>query len=309
MKIMSNDLNEYLDGYEGLCRIHSVFDHSINLQTEECLFAVFCDIKNVAPMSVVLDELDFRCLKNLDTEEIQLSKHLLIFPNGNIIDLNNSVIWNTTLRSSFNDFKEKDLKRTKKVIKEMILKEGDFQGLGYLVHTIDELYDPEYQPCPEMTNDYVDFIKPKIIEFIEVLSTGSFETINQRASEMIGLGPGLTPSSDDLLSGFMIYLIYMGQSMDLSKEIIKQLTDSIVKNLGEQTNEISKSYMIHASEGKLNKRVKSLMISILSQSKGLKQNVEEVIRFGGTSGTDLMVGIYLGMNMILDEKFKGRLTG
>lgn len=104
-----------------------------------------------------------------------------------------------------------------------------------------------------------------------------------------GCGPGLTPSSDDLLCG---YLSQLPRSGDWT-----QLTWSLARAAAEETNDISAALLLRAGDGLYSEDVLAL-IACLRHGRGgqeLTACLLRVARFGSSSGYDFLTGVYFGV--------------
>ena len=103
---------------------------------------------------------------------------------------------------------------------------------------------------------------------------------------LIGLGPGLTPSGDDLLGGMLIALNSTGQT-----EISEILWSSIV-GIVSGTNEISQAHLKAAAHGMGAEVLHQLLVSLIS-GKSLDNLIERLSNVGHSSGWDAVVGACL----------------
>jgi hypothetical protein len=99
--------------------------------------------------------------------------------------------------------------------------------------------------------------------------------------EIIGLGPGLTPSGDDFLIG------YFYQSIADGKDI--SATGNLLKNLLVRTTKISKSFI----EAVISKETFSLFdqVCYAKDEMSLKIAIEKLLEAGNNSGADILCGI------------------
>ncbi|MGE5320477.1 MAG: DUF2877 domain-containing protein, partial [Hyphomicrobiaceae bacterium] len=113
---------------------------------------------------------------------------------------------------------------------------------------------------------------------------------------LIGLGPGLTPSGDDLVAGYLIGLRCAARG---KKERLRFLSDlgSAVIRLSAQTNDISRTCLFHAARGRASSRVLDLAGAICSgapRAQAVKHTVA-AMRLGHTSGADTVTGLLIGL--------------
>ncbi len=130
-----------------------------------------------------------------------------------------------------------------------------------------------------------NFFLEKVDLFLNGLISGDLEiTLN-----IIGFGPGLTPSSDDFLVGLLSALVYAG-------DYRSRTIDQYINHHKGKTTEVSK-WMLHYAA---NHRLFPIIVKRFYQTGG--HNLEQFLTHGGTSGLDLLCGIYTGIFLILNEE-------
>lgn len=82
----------------------------------------------------------------------------------------------------------------------------------------------------------------------------------KQIQELLGLGPGLTPSGDDLLSAVLVTLHAIG-----SEKFANRLWSALKDHL-DRTNEISAAHLLSAARGTGGARLHSLLNAVLSGS-------------------------------------------
>lgn len=96
----------------------------------------------------------------------------------------------------------------------------------------------------------------------------------------VGLGPGLTPLGDDVLSGYFLGLRVLGRDVDL---------DSLDLS---KTHWLSRQMVLDAAEGLCWMPFKGLILALLSgDGASLAKWVERCLSFGSTSGKGYLLGM------------------
>lgn len=115
---------------------------------------------------------------------------------------------------------------------------------------------------------------------------------------LIGLGSGLTPSGDDLVVGFLagLWCTVLGQKERL--DFLSRLGEAVI-TLSPRTNDISRTYLLHAARGKVSSRLLELaqVISHGENSERLLTAAQAVMQTGHTSGMDAVTGLLMGMTV------------
>ena len=131
------------------------------------------------------------------------------------------------------------------------------------------------------------------------------------AEKMIGLGPGVTPSGDDILSGFLAGLWSMAGGNQTQLSFIRSFGNEIIQ-IAKQTSEISRTYLYHATQGRVSSSLSSLAKAI-GTGNGVEQATQEAMRVGHSSGMDSVTGLLVGLcvwnNLALAAVSKMPLNG
>ena len=105
--------------------------------------------------------------------------------------------------------------------------------------------------------------------------------------ELLGLGPGLTPSGDDLVGGIMLGLYSLG-----SFPILRTLSSAITRVLAERTHPISAAHLRGTMEGIGSEVAHAAINAILAANRGqISQVIPKIEKVGHTSGWDMLAGI------------------
>jgi hypothetical protein len=137
-------------------------------------------------------------------------------------------------------------------------------------------------------NEFCRFLEPRLTAFRFAAIRGDAAALALAAANMAGCGVGLTPSSDDLLSGYLAALSASGTTRDL----ISIAACSAAK----KTNDISAGILKRAGEGLASEPVLSLLTALYGTSEERTDEcVREAAKLGGSSGLDILTGIYFGV--------------
>ncbi len=109
-------------------------------------------------------------------------------------------------------------------------------------------------------------------------------SLDRGVSNLVGLGPGLTPSGDDVLGGAMLALGLAGQ-----RDLLARLRDT-VQTAMHGTNRISAAYMEAAAQGCGSSVLHDAVNAIWTDSPGLGQTLVGLGRMGHSSGWDALLG-------------------
>jgi hypothetical protein len=112
--------------------------------------------------------------------------------------------------------------------------------------------------------------------------------------DLLGLGPGLTPSGDDLLCGMLVALHAVGKS-----DMAHLLYAEIAQAAPAATSPISAAFLRAAAEGYGCEPLHAAIAAILEgQSEALAGRIEALGRVGHTSGWDALAGALLVLQAV-----------
>jgi hypothetical protein len=115
------------------------------------------------------------------------------------------------------------------------------------------------------------------------------------AQGMIGLGPGVTPSGDDLLIGFLAGLWSTRWTDQGQLSFLYSFGDAL-QEAAEQTSEISRTYIVHAVRGQFSSSLATLAQAITT-GHGLEQAARKAMQVGHSSGMDSVTGLLIGLSV------------
>lgn len=121
----------------------------------------------------------------------------------------------------------------------------------------------------------------------EELTTVDYEEIIRF---LIGRGKGLTPSGDDLLVAYLSIL-------KLKKDSRAEEYSSVLAQSNLSTTDVSKEYVVASMQGHVNSLVYQLYQDLQEEKDKniIERDVQKVMMIGHTSGKDLSMGLLLGL--------------
>ena len=115
----------------------------------------------------------------------------------------------------------------------------------------------------------------------------------QAAHKIIGLGPGVTPSGDDILIGFLAGLWSLAGG-DQQLLLFIHSFGNALSQMAIQTNEISRTYLYHAAQGQFSSSLLNLAAAI-ARGGAVEQPVQIAMGVGHSSGMDSITGLLIGL--------------
>lgn len=254
-------------------KVHSIFHSGINIEAKDGLVFIGEDKNGRLPFGIHLHEKDIKNLINIDNKTIfKFNKNLKTLETSKyVIDLNKSELYTSKLPKDKESIGLEELNYLFQTIREMQLVTG-------LDMTIEEILSDN---------------KGLIYKLKNSIASKDEEEIRQVLRTIIGRGKGLTPSGDDLLIG----LLWINEIVEiLSKEFLNSLEWLIFQ--GGLTTDVSINYYKSAFLGDYSSNLIDLSCELISFNKGkIKGILEDIVKYGHTSGIDLLSGIALGLNI------------
>ncbi len=265
-------------------RVHSCFDHSINLvDRDNSMITILDQTKIMMPYSIMLSYLP---KVSLEDSFIFYQGKILIHDRQEI-DLRNFEIYDGSINGLNTRLNWEILDEHFKMLTDFLKECGSEEGIlplvmQYKLNKMSEI----------IQKDYLDWQEAYEMDV-------NFETLTQ---DMIGFGPGLTPSFDDLLCGLMVSDLYFYQVLGKDINEIIRKNRSLISNYREKTNLISFHMLKMAASGLCNAAVKELLISLYISKDDLKDILMRIRCFGHSSGTDILCGVYLSIKNKIERK-------
>ncbi|WP_433500565.1 DUF2877 domain-containing protein [Sphaerimonospora sp. CA-214678] len=123
------------------------------------------------------------------------------------------------------------------------------------------------------------------------------------AEGLIGLGPGLTPSGDDMLSGLLVTLRHLGRAANAPGAVwlADWLAAAVTYDARARTTPISATLLHCAAHGQAGPEVVGVLRGITGLQP-LRPAIHRLLRLGHTSGADMLLGIRIGLSAVLSQR-------
>jgi hypothetical protein len=136
-------------------------------------------------------------------------------------------------------------------------------------------------------------VSAPVRDLVAAASRNDVEGAIQAAQGMIGLGPGATPSGDDILTGFLAALWSVADEEPSQLSFIRSFGDALM-GIANKTNEISRTYLYHAAHGQFSSSLTSL-VGAFAGFGNLEETARAAMRVGHSSGMDSVTGLLVGL--------------
>jgi hypothetical protein len=136
---------------------------------------------------------------------------------------------------------------------------------------------------------------------MEGLQEEKKDVIDSGVKTLLGLGPGLTPSGDDVLCGLLWGLRHSSLA---GRKGVRILVDAVCRESGGLTHPVSAAYLKAIARGEVFGRL-AWAWSYLTGAE--ETGLHELLEVGSSSGGDMLLGLLLAAEMLRmeDEKNGG----
>ncbi|WP_066893553.1 DUF2877 domain-containing protein [Clostridium nigeriense] len=273
-EVQSNLVPLYLKN-KRLGKVHSKFKNGLNIQFEDELIYIshIQSPLSAHGINIFRDKLQ-KIMENVNIGDIVIFKEnkLVFYSTYNNIVISLEEIDKVDLRIPGIQINRREIKNT---VLYGVLRDYDFKNNIGL-----ELDDKSYR--------YINLL-------IESDKRNS-KLNNEIIKFFAGRGKGLTPSGDDILTGFTIALLAFNEENCFSNWI-KDIRFIVDEKL---TTEISIAYLKALTKGYLSYNFIELIYSInFKEKKIIYEGIDKIKKIGHTSGNDTLFGFYLGLEFLI----------
>ncbi|MEV5889428.1 DUF2877 domain-containing protein [Nonomuraea fuscirosea] len=119
------------------------------------------------------------------------------------------------------------------------------------------------------------------------------------AERLVGLGPGLTPSGDDVLAGLLVTLRHLGRAARAERPqwLAGWLAATVTFDARTRTTPLSATLLHCAARGEASPEVIAVLRGIAGR-QALEPALRRLHRLGHTSGADLAQGVAIGVRAV-----------
>lgn len=287
-------------GFQGT--VHGVFRRVLNILVDDFIITLAGMGIGEIPNGLLLDSSLDHKMNHLGVQSSMLVKcngrHIKINPLNLSVDISHATIYpaRRTIDSSI---------LTRNEINEKLLEANTYgkvlapiEGLGPFWPHINEILDKSIDRN-DFKSPIVRAAVPPILGLLEGIREKDTQMISESVPSLTGLGIGLTPSGDDVLTGLMAATVLMSNALGYQNKY-QTIIESIINSAMGRSNALSSTYLHHASKGELTNSLSGYISALASR---VDYSVEEVTRrlfsYGATSGCELAIGAYLGIALFM----------
>lgn len=254
--------------------IHTAFRHVINCKVNGSLVSIVTPAIGSGPNNIVVDSVDLTLFTGFEQNICDLNS--INFSNARVFDS----------RLVIDKYGTSEFLSNLNLLERIVINEASPLSCAFM---LDERRG-SFFITPFETN-VRDYLRNSYSKFID----GSIEEVDI----LKGVGFGLTPQGDDLISGTLIAIYVYGLMKQLPTEGLRHE----IYNRARTSNEISSSFLLYASLGRVYEKFKDLLDALAHDRARIHDAALRFLDIGETSGADISTAFILSMK----EFYKGGL--
>lgn len=277
--------------------VHSVFHQACNIRLEpHGLLTLLPSMKDNVPQGIRLNTSSQRVFSDLLRVGQPVACRGGILRAGGpdfSVDLRPARPWHIDLQGLRIDLRHHAQAHSWAIAWSELQRSGHRSGLSKIVRPGSPLKEQSDTPAAtEMLLHPSPHAIPTLLH-----ATRDFQLEDAKASIMslIGLGPGLTPSGDDFLVGYLAGLWATAGHSPSRTQFVGALGAEI-SAAARNTNEISGAYLRSAATGHVSEPIAKLaqQLKQANDMRNVRAATQAALQVGHTSGTDGVLGLLLG---------------
>jgi hypothetical protein len=231
--------------------------------------------------------------------QINISDSFLFIPAVNFgIDLCDATVWYPANNSPDHFSRSRVEDNLDHALHEVARRSSKY-GLGELAVVLNDLFLGKVKRCEDQNLLCQVCVEP-LRQLVVGIQRQDLLLVENSLSSLIGLGIGLTPSMDDVITGLISTLHRFCDRLPGGFPWVSTIGERIRSLSSSRTTLVSQNHLLFASFGDRFEILDDLINAILfSPREDLADEIGKLVSFGATSGTELTIGVLLGMKLVL----------
>jgi hypothetical protein len=274
-------------GFEAV--VHSVFESAVNLRLtrEDRLITVLISDRHELPQGIRIEAQDAPLQTLCVGQRANARDGILRFDSSPlVIDLRDAPAWICRVRELGAEMKSSEVRQAWSAAWELLNREQRLKGTDIIAGDLFRL---------GMGTPLSRRMSGPVQRLIASAAHFDLDHAIRSAGGMIGLGPGVTPSGDDILLGILAGLWSAAGEDERRLAFLRAFGEALVP-LARQTGEISRTYLHHATLGRFSSSL-SLLAQAITQGGQVQEPLEGAMRVGHSSGMDSATGLLIGLSI------------
>ena len=264
--------------------VHSVFAHACNIETAGGeLVTVLADTRGNSPHGIKLAQavapLDARLFAG---QEVLIGQTLLRVPAASIsIDLSSARVW----RSEIAAVRITACGDALRQVRSTVCTRVDLHGFARVLLA--------FRPADSAIEAALEArLSSTLPELAQATAAHDGTAVAHIAARLVGLGPGLTPSGDDFLTGYLAAL-WSGAAVESGIVTLLKRLNAPFPALLPGTNVISRQMLRDAMHGRFAEHLVNL-VDAVAHARDVAGATVRVLETGHSSGADTVCGLLFG---------------
>lgn len=304
--LVSTRLLEVFSRGEKHGKIHSHFENATNLEMEDgYIFNLLPEKSSPNPRSLILPETEWAVyvhhLPSVGEEVLVREKRLEILDRGLNVEFGATESWNPLPSLPGRPLKIGEIRINLDLLQEVLcadMRHGGKESLfaERLYHLFEAI---EYKALSKDSRKlFRDRISKASEELLFHIGNGQFVNVLRDIDKLVGMGPGLTPSGDDVLTGVMGAGAFYSLAFPAMSFEIRSLNSQIAERAFKRTTVFGQIMLSDASRGEVVQSLGVLLQTLLCRKEdgSLPKKAREVMALGESSGKDMLSGVILGVS-------------
>ena len=269
--------------------VHSIFNKATNIAFDETLLALLSDKLPRMPNSVRLPS----------SMEVYVGKGTLVIPTCNFsIHLSHTPLWEPRPDVNSYQWNRETVTQHTRLLTQFLDKKQLQLGLAPLI-------GPLFLEQPLQETPLSRMALPNLRLLAQASWQHNIAGIEEATRGLAGLGPGLTPSGDDVLGGFAATMALLSTQLSADSRSRKHIASKIASVAKPRTTKLSGILLEFASKGEISEQLGTLLLTLMlpaEEFEAVLKAANHVLAFGASSGGDTLLGMLLGLRT-LEGKF------
>ncbi|MGZ3608503.1 MAG: DUF2877 domain-containing protein [Ktedonobacteraceae bacterium] len=277
--------------------VHSIFNKATNISFDETLLSLLSEGLPRMPNSVRLrSNVTEKLFLNLKPGmEVCVGNDALVIPKCNFsFHLANTPLWEPRPDVNSYQWNRETVAKHTRCLTQFLAKKQHQDGLAPLV-------GPLFLEHPHQETPLSRLAMPNLRLLAQASLKQNMEHIEEATRGLAGLGPGLTPSGDDVLGGFAAIMALLSTQLSTDSRSRKHIASKIAEVAKPRTTKLSGTLLEFASRGEISEQLGTLLLTLMlpvEEIKTVLKAADHVLAFGASSGGDTLLGMLLGLRTL-----------
>ncbi|MDO5672416.1 MAG: DUF2877 domain-containing protein [Actinomycetaceae bacterium] len=167
------------------------------------------------------------------------------------------------------------------------------QGKARLAHAVEVIENLRaHAPSPAHNDVYAQDLRERYENLEACLALNDSAKLHSAALRLVGLGYGLTPSGDDIITGALLVSSIPRAGLHWAVEPLT-ISDAELR-----TTKVAAVMLMHAARGRFSNALVELAVAIAAGAD-VRACASRVLAIGSSSGSDMLLGVLAGLKTVL----------